>query len=504
MKLYKLIFNIYTKFFLLFIFCVLLFTYFQLSENFPDPDAFYHLKIGHLIWQNGVVVDFPWAQYTVLKDYYIDHHLLYHFVLSPFVNLLHPLVGVKVATILLASSFIFLFALIARALKLKAGILLGVIMAVTIPLTFRLNLVKANSLSLIILFLGIYLVVKKKYIWLFLLSFLYVWAYGGFAVLLLVAIIFCMARFAETKHASSLLPIPIVLGGFIAGIIINPYFPKNLWFYWQQVVQIGLVNYQDKIGVGGEWYPYGFVELITGCSLLTVLMVTALLIFFIFIKKQSALSWASFILYALGLFLVLKSRRYIEYYVPFTAFFIVNVFSIFSAKQIIIWLIKFWHYHFINKVFCFIAVIYILLVVPAIAYKDFKINLRDLRGGISYNKFAPAMEWLQKNGEKNTIVLHSDWDEFPMLLFHNSDNYYIVGLDPTFMYKYDEKKYWQWVDITTGKQKESLPKIIKNDFQAKYVFLEKDHTAMDDNMQNFSQFTLIYEDDEAKIYKLEM
>src|SRR3989337_4312435 len=77
-------------------------------------------------------------------------------------------------------------------------------------------------------------------------------------------------------RASNLLNIKllgIVFLGLLAGLIINPYFPDNIAFTWQQAVKIGLINYQNIIGVGGEWYPYKIFDLIGGLNLIFIIMV---------------------------------------------------------------------------------------------------------------------------------------------------------------------------------------------------------------------------------------
>jgi hypothetical protein len=490
---------------ILFLVCLSLFSWWQASDNFPDPDAFYHMKMAELTSQQGIITSFPWMQYTVLKDYYVDHHLLYHILLIPFITILSPLYGIKISVILFATSFIVGFSLLLHAWKIKYSAFYGLVMALTIPLMFRLNLVKANSLSLLVLFLGFYFACKKKYVWLFFLSLIYVWTYGGFILLLCVTGSYLIIDFIYHKKIGWQTLLSIFLG-FAAGIIINPYFPKNILFYWQQLVQIGIINYQDKIGVGGEWYPYGLVELLSGCSLVTILVFVSLILFFIFIKKQNSLSWCSLFLFIIGLILVLKSRRYIEYYVPFSIFFIANALNVFFAQYS--WLdlknilVKFWQKNIVAKLILFVVTVYFSLIIPAIIVKDCLRNRDDLRSGIPYEKFSQASQWLMNNTPAGSIVLHSDWDEFPDLFYYNSHNYYIVGLDPTFMYNYNKDLYWKWVNITIGKQKDNLPHILREDFHASYVFLEKDHTEMDSNLQQYDELELVYDDEEAKIYKV--
>ena len=45
--------------------------------------------------------------------------------------------------------------------------------------------------------------------------------------------------------------------GVLAGLILNPYFPKNLEFYWIQIGKIAVANTASATRVGSEWYSLG-------------------------------------------------------------------------------------------------------------------------------------------------------------------------------------------------------------------------------------------------------
>jgi len=57
------------------------------------------------------------------------------------------------------------------------------------------------------------------------------------------------------------------------------------------------------------------------------------------------------------------------------------------------------------------------------------------------------------------------------------------------------------VKITSGEQTADLAKIIKNDFKSNYVLIGKDHPTMEDNFSRDDDFKLVYEDDDAWVYK---
>lgn len=506
-----------------FSFCFLL--YLQANPSFADPDSFYHVKMAQLIRDHGIVKDFPWLQFTVLKDHYTDQHFLYHVLLIPFVSLLNPIIGAKLATVILGSLLVILFYRLLNYFKVKFALIFSFILLLITPFTFRISLVKEPSTSILILIVGLYLIFRRKYLWLFLLSFAYVWAYGGFLLILvftgLYAVVNLIVDFiqrfknrappAEIKSIFSRIfknkNIKLFfcsLGGVLAGLVINPFFPNNLYFYWQQLVEIGIINYQKIIGVGNEWYPYKFIELVSNTVLLSIILVITLILFFINYKKQSKRSVMLFFIFIFFLLLTLKSRRYVEYYVPFAMLF--GAFSLNDSLAIVNWRAtwqSFLQFYFKRKILTTVILVYILVTIPTIVLRDINSTKRDLDSGAPYYKFQKSSQWLVDNSQPGDIVFHSSWDEFPILFYHNSKDYYIVGLDPTFMYDYNKDLYWKMVDITTGQPVENLAKVLKDEFHASFIFVEINHTGMNNNIKNNTDFTEVYHDEEAIIYKVQ-
>ncbi|MDP2685182.1 MAG: hypothetical protein Q8P20_09185 [bacterium] len=493
------------------------FIYLQSSPTFADPDSFYHAKSALRIADGEIDKTFPWLQSTVLKDSYIDQHFLYHVFLIPFVKLMDPLLGTKLANIILSVSLVILFYWLMRKYWVKFAFWYAFLLMITTPFIFRINLIKAPVFSIIILLIGLYLLFDYRYKWLFVLSFLYVWAYGGFILILFFSGAYMVAgiykdivkrrRFRKIGliigHNRELKLFLTSLGGVFFGLIINPYFPQNLVFYWHQLVKIGIINQQSVIPVGNEWYPYNFFNLTAGTALMTILLVSTLIFFVIYFKKLNKKSLALFFIFLLFFIFTLKSRRYVEYYVPFTFLFIAFSINIFleniSYKKIGEYFIKFF------SKFWYVAIIvllYFAVMIPLIVVKDIKQTRQDFKNGISLTRFEKASTWLYNDSQPGDIVFHSSWDEFPILYYFNSKNYYIIGLDPTFAYEYDEVAYQKIVDITTGQQTENIYDDIKNIFKAKYLLIENNHQSMERNIKKEENFVKVYKDDEATIYEV--
>lgn len=519
------------SFLLLFLLAFCLFAYLQYSSYFADPDSFYHAKMALLTRDRGVIEEFPWLSYTVIGENFTNQHFLYHIFLIPFVTFFHPLIGIKLATVFLGTFLILLFYGMLRSLRVKWAFVYALLLLTINPFIFRVSLAKAPSVSLVFLLLGVYFIFNHKIKSLFFLSFLYVWAYGGFVLILIAMAAFLLAsyifrRFLKRPSQPRLLEkIYSLIGrhrrflekkgiywkiflaatfGVIAGIVINPYFPQNLNFYYHQLIKIGIINYSKIIGVGGEWYHYDFLGLISNTVALSMVLVVALVLFVIYFKKQSKLSVTSLLIYLLFFIFTLKSRRYVEYYVPFGLFFCavslndslrgLNLGKYFSALK------KLYFHNSAAKIAIIIVVLYIVIIFPTVVVRDFKTAKNDLSSGIAFDKFYLVAKWLENNSEPGSIVIHSDWDDFPSLFYHNDHNYYIVGLDATFMYEYNEDLYWKWVNLTLGKTVENLYSVVKNEFKASYILIEKDHQGMYGNVSRTEGFRLIYEDEQVYLY----
>ena len=74
--------------------------------QFPDlagNDGFYHVKLAEELWAQKLGFSFDWLPFTILNaDAFVDHHLLYHLLLIPFLPL-GLLPAAKMATVVFAA-----------------------------------------------------------------------------------------------------------------------------------------------------------------------------------------------------------------------------------------------------------------------------------------------------------------------------------------------------------------------------------------------------------------
>ena len=133
---------------------------------------------------------------------------------------------------------------------------------------------------------------------------------------------------------------------------------------------------------------------------------------------------------------------------------------------------------------------------------SFKRVRNDLSHGFGFEKYKKAMDAARNNSNKDDIIFHSDWDDWPMLFYHNTYNKYTVGLDARFMSGYNLELYERWRDICWGKYEDDVYPVIKNDFNAKIIFIaEGDMEKMDKYFKDDNRYEMLY-DGEGKVYKI--
>lgn len=496
----------------------------QLGPGFMDPDSFYHAKMAQLIMAHGLPDSFPWLQFTTIRDQFVDQHVLYHYALIPFVWLWGMFTGTRIATVVFAALMAAaLWWLIVRRqpnINPWAAAAFAIIPWLTEPWLFRMSLAKAGPLALLCLFLGWLAVEKRRPWWLALVAAVYVLTHGGWLMLWVVTgVVLTVTVSAEWWQTTARSLIGWVqqwwqtdvrrlwlalIGGTAVGLAIHPHFPANLGFYWQQLVQIGMVNYQEVARVGGEWKAYTFVDLVTLTPLISALLLVMVVVWAVNGWK-SKISWASVILTIFFLVITLKSRRYVEYYVPTAVTFIASVLAPYlSAAKIKAAYRQWLKLSTLSTIGVCVLGIFWLTTTAALVATGWQRNWQFSQSAEhTETQFAAATAWIAQHGQPGDIVFQTDWDEFPQLWYHNSRQYYIVGLDPTFMYLYNPELYGWYEQITLGHVGTHLAEQIKSQFNARYVFINRQQN------QDFLKFLqadpgakLQYQDGEAAVFEL--
>ncbi len=119
------------------------------------------------------------------------------------------------------------------------------------------------------------------------------------------------------------------------------------------------------------------------------------------------------------------------------------------------------------------------------------------------------MQWAtgkDENGNSNIppgeMIFNCNWDDFPKLFFYNTQNRYVYGLDPNYLYSENPELFKLLQSITSGKEEDAGPKI-REKFGARFVFADaKENLDMTADLLKSGWAETVYEDDEARILKI--
>jgi hypothetical protein len=414
-----------------------------------DFDGYYHIKWSQLLWQGLWSGHFPpaftWLPLTTLNpSHYADQHFLFHLLLIPFTWLSDLRLGAKVAAALFGSAAVFsLYWLILRYRIRYPLLWLLALLGCSWLFYARLNMTKAQSISILFIVAGICLLFERKYAWLGPTAFLYVWTYNLFVMLgVLVLIWVAVAWWSERRIEWR--PVLWTSLGMLAGFIVNPYFPHNVSLFLEHLVaKSGPLM---PAGVGFEWYS------LTSWVFLNSSIVACAAMAIGYIAFGYALSTSHpdkvrmqrpllFLIFSSFLLLItLRSNRFMEYWPPFAVLF--AAFTLQAVWDNIINLSSHASPHTGgnsrpvssegSRIAAYVVVIVILLVA-ALLY-----NLHTTRTKITGvttdpEHYRAGAEWLRTNVAPGSLIYDVNWSDFPKLFFYDTGHSYVSGLDAIYL-----------------------------------------------------------------------
>src|SRR5437660_5610941 len=291
-----------------------------------DFDGYYHIKWARLLWDNMRAghfrpPGFPWLPLTTLSPReYVDHHLLFHIILIPFTWFRDLQTGAKVAAFLFATVAVFsCYWLVVRYEIRYRLIWLIALLACSAPFLYRLNMTKAPPFAIIFLVFGTHFLFKRKFWPLLPLAFVFALTYDMF-VLLIMAVAIWTIVIGWTEERFEWRPLTWVLLGSVLGLVINPYFPHNLYLFYEHARV--MIRAGDSVTKrGNEWYPYDTREFVINCYVALAAMLIGYLTFDTGDRKGAERPLYFLILSTLLMLMTTLWKRFAEYFPPFAILF---------------------------------------------------------------------------------------------------------------------------------------------------------------------------------------
>ncbi|MDP3764792.1 MAG: hypothetical protein Q8Q95_04210 [bacterium] len=457
------------------------------TPNIADPDAFYHMAHAKVYAERGVFYsEFPWAQFSIIKDLKSDIWYGFHLFLIPFTYIKNAGISIKLAGAFITFLTLIGFYFALNRLKIKWPILWALVFVLATPdVMYRLIMTRPHNLSfaLTIVTFSLFLTSSKKWP-LILLGFTAAFLHSALSWLPLAVVIIAslVSKFRrEPIRWRSLLYLAL---GLVAGLIARPNPLAGLKLVYIQVIQIIFVKTQNiPLTFGRELKTPNFDSIIKNILPVILIGLIGIVLYKIAIKKYraseignyknifvSALTVSAFFL-LITLFVARRS------YDIFTGFTLIT-----SSMALTLYLNKISNTKHKNTV-----VSVLIISIGILSLNSVPLFKKYNNDAWSPNDLKESSLWLKENAKPGEIVFNTSWDQFGSLMYWNPQNYYINGMDPIFQYAFSPTLYWKNHFIladagytnTCGlirckeEEIETTPSVLVNDFKASYVVLKK-------------------------------
>ncbi|MFQ5612157.1 MAG: hypothetical protein ACE5H9_08490 [Anaerolineae bacterium] len=482
------------------------------TPNLAGNDGYYHIKLAQVMRQQGLRPAFPWLPMTILNpEAYVDHHFLFHVLLTPF-TLGDLRLGAKWASVILPAATFLVGWILLRGQRVPYAPIWALgFLAVSEAFLYRMSMPRTQAPSLLVLLLALHLLFTRRYRWLLPLSFLYVWLYDAFPLVIALVGVYVASRLLLDR-VLDLKPLIFSGVGIGLGLLINPYFPDNLIFVYNHLLP--KLTDPTAISVGNEWKPYQTWTLVENSGLALAAFIGGAFALGFNRQRMSTRTATTFFLAIFFGLMLFKSRRFVEYFPAFALIFAAFAWAPLIRRWLAgpAWRLKLdlsLNEKRIRLPFLELKRperVRILALVLVIAWLPLlSSTIQDAQQSIQrtkpYEQYGAASAWLEANTPAGSRVFQTDWDDFPLLYFHNTHNTYLVGLDPTYLQLYDADLYDLWVDITRGRV-EAPAQTIADTFGSSHVLTDLRHKSFLRQAESDPGLVEVYRDEYAAIFEV--
>lgn len=453
------------------------------TPAFFSTDDYYHARISEqIIVQGRLGLEFPWLPLTILSpDKFVDHHLLYHIVLAPAVYF-WEMTGAKVVTVAIAAGVY----LAAWALFRQIGVRYPVVwslgmMGMGATFVFRHLMIRTQGFSFLLLTVALIVLFSKRYKWLVLLGFLYTWLYNGFILMPVFAGLYSAAVWIHERRIEWR-PVVYCTLGVILGLVINPYFPRNIMFVLDHLG--AKVDLESSVPLGSEWDDFHTRTWLTALAGPVIAMVMG------FIKpsfngKRDVVETTLMFCALLTMYMAFNSMRFLEYFPGFALMF----WAASWGREAVIKLDWSIYRRYVRYAVpaVLIATMSYFVVTNLIATFQLANNARNV------HEYEGAANWLERFTMPGTMVFTVGFNDFSRLFFFNQQNIYLIGLDPTYL-QYASQDMWDYYSEVINGQAEKPSEILANVFQTQYAVAGVRHRDFNESADADPDMKLVFRD----------
>ncbi len=516
-----------------------------------SDDHYFHFRFAQGLLENGFFHsfrDFQSIYFTGIAhgEHFLYYNFLFYLTLIPFTFLTPLYLGIKLFAIVSVSFIGTLLYFFIKKMNIKYPFLwaVGFFCFVGVSTLWRLFLSRPFVFSPIIIILLLLALHYRKYYWIFILSFLYLfWHTSTFLIPFLVVFVYFIAcALYERKYEWKIIlwaglgTIASVATAFFIdhGFFIN--LRDNLFS-----VLSGVLNLSGKgvlIQEGGEVYPKNIFDFLNQNILLIQMFIFAGVTYvftyfnerkYLFtldpITKSKRTMMLTLFLSSSVFFVAIQiiSNRFADFFVFFSWIFIVlvlsEVFSYVEFKKI--------------QIKKYLSSAILVCLVFLFVNTGLQLNTLFAANGSRPEIFMEIGNYLSKNLKKGDVVFDLNWSWFPQLYYYAPNQNYVIGLEPKLTYLYSPKLYFLLDNISKGYLCESekciekenerdlvfrkrsllgkwitdegnrIAEVVVNDFESHYIISSRDYpylNAILDNNKNFKR--VVNSKDQYYLYQI--
>jgi hypothetical protein len=212
-------------------------------------------------------------------------------------------------------------------------------------------------------------------------------------------------------------------------------------------------------------------------------------------KKPGACTWSWLIFAGAMLGLTMLSQRFVEYFIPFALVYAAAAFTdIFEDVDLESW--------FAGRRWARISVPVIGIFLFSLLGANTFLKTQSSVMSHTNRSVGDAADWMRENLPEETLVFHTMWSDFPELFYRAPKLYYMVALDPVFMFEYDPRLWRLWDSISDGLQVAPVPRICK-EFGAHIVLLRRTNDDFERQLKADANARRIFLNEGVSIYRLD-
>jgi hypothetical protein len=415
-----------------------------------DDDTGYHFTVGKLIGQFGILHDFPWTPFSWQFDHYADKEFLFHLLFVPVSGLdfltAERIVGIVGGTGILTAGYLVL-----RAEGVRLAGVWALLPLASSVFLFRFAEVRPQLLSITLATVFLWAAARQRLRLLALVALLFPLAYVAFWQVPLILLVACESARLLSGERLRWKPAATALAAIVVGVLLHPNTVNLLGINWIHMTDILYKNAWGRnpaFNLGNEFWPFSPAQW-ARFLVPTVLFALASLALAWKERRLNSLPLAFFCTALIFGILTVKTARFLEYFVPFSALAL-GV----ASRQL--------KTRFLAPGLLAVSLVYLLLfgTQPIEMMTSLKSN-----GG--YIDQATSRYFAQQVPE-GAQVFTCGWENTGNLMVALPLRRFIVAADPTLFYKKDPDLYYRWYSLPFFGPEDTVP-TIRTRFKSRYV-----------------------------------